>query len=90
MRPHLPPHVLTEEKRAWMSPAAKWIRGPLLPFAREVLSSGYCEGTSDIIDFEVANRILEDHLSKRAYGLNTIWSILTFQLWWKKFSPKID
>lgn len=85
MRPYLPSHVLDQEKRAWMSPAAKWIRGPLQPFVREVLSPGYAPGTADLIDFAVANTILEDHLSKRAYGLNTIWSIVTFQLWWKQF-----
>ncbi|HWQ99431.1 MAG TPA: asparagine synthase (glutamine-hydrolyzing), partial [Candidatus Methylomirabilis sp.] len=55
MRPYLPPHVLDQEKRAWMSPAAKWIRGPMLPFVREVLSPGFVEGTSDLIDFEAAN-----------------------------------
>lgn len=82
MRPYLPSHVLDQEKRAWMSPAAKWIRGPLLPFVREVLSPGYAPGTADLIDFAVANTILEDHLSKRAYGLNAVWSIMTFQLWW--------
>jgi len=89
MRPYLPSHVLDQEKRAWMSPAAKWIRGPLLPFVREVLSPSYNPETAAFIDFAAANKILDDHLSKRAYGLHAIWSILTFQLWWKKFSSKI-
>src|SRR3989344_5028715 len=89
MRPDLPSHVLDQEKRAWMSPAAKAIRGPLLPFVREVLSPSYNPETAAFIDFAAANKILDDHLSKRAYGLHAIWSILTFQLWWKKFSSKI-
>jgi asparagine synthase (glutamine-hydrolysing) len=85
MRTYLPSHVLEQEKRAWMSPAAKWIRGPLLPFVREVLSPSYNPGTSAYLDFDALNRILEGHLDKSAYALNTIWSALTFQLWYRAF-----
>jgi asparagine synthase (glutamine-hydrolysing) len=87
MRDLLPSHVLNQEKRAWMSPMAKWIRGPLEPFVREVLSPSYNPETADLFDFTALNRVLDDHISKRTYALNTIWSVVTFQLWWKKFKP---
>jgi asparagine synthase (glutamine-hydrolysing) len=90
MRPFLPPHVLDQEKRAWMSPMAKWIRGPLLPFVREVLSPSFGGASTSIINFDEANKILEDHLSKRAYGLHPIWALVTLQLWWKKYSPTLE
>ena len=38
MREYLPHFVLEQPKWGWFSPAAKWLRGPLLPLAREVLS----------------------------------------------------
>ncbi len=85
MKPYLPPHVLSQEKRGWFSPTAKWIRGPLLPFVREVLSPNFEEGTQDLFDFDAIERVLDDHLSLRKYGVNTIWSILTFQLWYRAF-----
>jgi asparagine synthase (glutamine-hydrolysing) len=81
MRPYLPSHLLHEEKRAWMSPAAKWIRGPLLPWIREILSPSYCEGTKDLFDFEEIEKIVARHVSKEEYALNTIWSLVTFQIW---------
>jgi asparagine synthase (glutamine-hydrolysing) len=85
MRPYIPPHLFNEEKRAWMSPAAKWIRGPLLPWVREILSPSYCEGTKDLFDFDEIDKIIARHISKEEYALNTIWSLVTFQLWYKKF-----
>jgi asparagine synthase (glutamine-hydrolysing) len=83
MRPYLPPHVLKEEKRAWMSPAAKWIRGPLLPFARDVLSPSFLAETNAYVDFSAVATILERHVDRRAYALPTLWSLLTFQLWYR-------
>ncbi len=85
MRPYLPPHILNEEKRAWMSPAAKWIRGPLRPWAEEILSPSYCEGTKDLFDFDAVQSILRKHITIEEYALAPIWSLLTFQMWYKTF-----
>jgi asparagine synthase (glutamine-hydrolysing) len=83
MRPYLPPHVLQEEKRAWMSPASKWIRGPMLPYMREVLSPSFNAETKEFFDFDALTDILENHVSSKNYALNTLWSVLTFQLWYR-------
>lgn len=83
MRPYLPPHVLQEEKRAWLSPASKWIRGPMLPYIREVLSPSFNAETKEFFDFDALTGILENHVSSKAYALNTLWSVLTFQLWYR-------
>jgi asparagine synthase (glutamine-hydrolysing) len=85
MRPYLPPHVLNQEKRAWMSPAAKWIRGPLLPWVREILSPSYCAGAAELFNFNAIDRIVARHLMKEEYALNMIWSLVTFQLWYRRF-----
>lgn len=83
MRPYLPPHVLNQEKRAWMSPAAKWIRGPLLPYMREVLSPSFLPETAAYFNFAEITRLLDDHVAIRSYGLQTLWSLLTFQMWYR-------
>jgi asparagine synthase (glutamine-hydrolysing) len=83
MRPLLPPHVLSEEKRAWMSPASKWLRGPLGPFAHEVLSASYCSATRDLFDFDAITRMFDRHVSKEEYNLSLIWALMTFQVWAK-------
>lgn len=85
MGEYLPQYVLDQPKWGWFSPAAKWLRGPLKPLMREVLSPSYCAGTRDLFDFKVLNGMLDDHISKKAYALNTLWSVMTFQLWYRKF-----
>lgn len=85
MRDYLPDFVLSQSKWGWFSPAAKWIRGPLLKMVREVLSPGYNSETKNILDLDAVNHILEDHLALRRYDLNTIWSVFTFQLWYHRF-----
>jgi asparagine synthase (glutamine-hydrolysing) len=85
MRPYLPEHILREEKRAWLSPMAKWIRGPLLPLIREILSPSYHPSTEAFLDFDGIRTMLEDHVSHRRYALNEIWAVVTFQLWARKF-----
>lgn len=86
----LPAHVLHEEKRAWMSPMAKWIRGPLQPFVREALSPAFGGAPATLVNFAEANRMLDNHISKRRYALAPIWSVVTLQLWWKRFRPAVS
>ena len=90
MRPYLPEHLLHEEKRAWMSPMAKWLRGPLLPWMREILSPSYCAGTRDLFDFQAIEHVIDGHLSKRQYALAPLWSLMTFQLWYRAFLEQKD
>lgn len=85
MSAYLPDFVLDQPKWGWFSPAAKWIRGDLKGYFEEVLSPSYCEGTKDMFDFDEIQKILKDHQSGEKYALNTLWSIFTFQIWYKKF-----
>ena len=85
MAPYLPPFVLNQPKWGWFSPAAKWLRGDLNTFAREVLSPSYCVGTSGMFDFDNINRMFEDHVSGKRYNLPALWSILTFQIWYRRY-----
>ncbi|MEK7516762.1 MAG: asparagine synthase (glutamine-hydrolyzing), partial [Patescibacteria group bacterium] len=85
LREFIPDFVLTEKKRGWFSPASKWVRGELYPFAKEILSPGYCRGTENFFDFSAIARILDDHRDIKAYGLNTIWALMTFQVWYALF-----
>lgn len=88
MRQYLPDFVLRQPKWGWFSPAAKWLRGPLRPLAQEVLSPSFCAGTRDLLNFKALPKILEYHITKKRYALNTLWSVMTFQLWYKRFMEK--
>lgn len=85
MDPYLPDFIKREEKRPWLSPMAKWIRGPLLPFMREVLSSDFAPGTDAYLDLAAARTMLEEHVSGHTYALHELWAIVTFQLWYREF-----
>ncbi|MFA6429343.1 MAG: asparagine synthase (glutamine-hydrolyzing) [Patescibacteria group bacterium] len=85
LRPLLPPHVLEARKQGFFSPAAKWLRGDLLTFARESLSDSYAPGSTAYVDLAEGRRALEDHVAKRAYGLNQVWALMTFQAWYRQF-----
>lgn len=85
MKPWIAPHLLSEEKRAWNSPMAKWIRGPLLPFMKEVLSPQYAPGSEAYLNFVGLQTMLKDHVEVRKYALAPLWAAVSFQLWYKQF-----
>ena len=78
--PLLPRSVVYGKKRGFSIPAAAWLRGPLVPFAREILSpetvrrQGYFRP-------EVVSRLLEDHVVGRKDLSRQLWGLLTFGLW---------
>ena len=76
----LPDEVVHGRKRGFSIPAAAWLRGDLLPFARETLSpetlrrQGYLQP-------EVVTRLLEEHASGREDLSRQLWGVLAFTLW---------
>lgn len=85
LKQYIPDFVQREKKRGFFSPAAKWLRGDMLPLAREILSPTYTSGTEQFIDFSVAQKLLEEHKEKQNYHLHALWSMMTFQVWWRKY-----
>lgn len=81
----VPDFVLEQKKRGFFSPAAKWLRSGLKSMAYETLSPSYTNKTADLFDWDAIKKILENHIEKKEYGLNTIWSLLTFQVWAKNY-----
>lgn len=82
---YLPPFIEREKKRGFFSPASKWLRGDLKDFSKEVLSPGFNSGTANMFDFQAIEKIFKDHLEIRGYALPTLWSLMTFQVWYKQF-----
>jgi asparagine synthase (glutamine-hydrolysing) len=78
--PLLPRSVVYGKKRGFSIPAAAWLRGPLVPFAREVLSpenvrrNGYFRP-------EAVARLVDDHVAGREDLSRQLWGLLTFTLW---------
>ncbi|MEX0651987.1 MAG: asparagine synthase (glutamine-hydrolyzing) [Candidatus Paceibacterota bacterium] len=82
----LPEFLFNQPKRGWFSPGAKWLRDPAFAdFARGVLSSDYYQGTKDLFNWPEIEIMLEKHIKKKEYNLTTLWALLTFQVWAKKY-----
>lgn len=88
MKEYLPSHLLEREKMGWISPAAKWLRTGLKDFAYEVLSPDYSPETKEYFNFLEVKKVLDNHISGEKYNLDIIWSLLTFQIWYKLFISK--
>ncbi len=85
-RGHIPDELLTQPKRGWFSPGAKWLRySHVAKFAREVLSPNYAEATRALFNWDEVRARLEGHL-KGEYHLTELWAILTLQVWARKFN----
>ena len=51
----------------------------------DIANKNYVSGTDEFINFDNVNLALEDHYNYRNYGVQTVWNIITFQIWYKKF-----
>ena len=84
-RGHIPDELLSQPKRGWFSPGAKWIRYPhIASFARDVLSPHYTAATASLFQWEKVRSLLDAHLHGE-YHLTPLWAILTLQVWARKF-----
>ncbi len=87
LREYLPDFIYNKKKTGWFVPAARWLRQePLKSVAYEILSPSYCRQTNDLFDFKQIREILDNHIAGRQYALNAIWSLINFQVWYKKFT----
>jgi asparagine synthase (glutamine-hydrolysing) len=76
----LPREIARGPKRGFSIPAAAWLRGPLLPFARELLSPDALRA-GGVFEPRTVTRLLERHASSREDLSRQLWGLMTFTLW---------
>src|SRR5215218_2230153 len=81
--PLVPAEVARGPKRGFSIPAAAWLRGPLLPFAREVLS-GQELRSGGVFEPRTVARVLERHASGREDLSRQLWGLMAFTLWLRR------
>lgn len=75
MAPLLPRAVTRGPKKGFVAPAAAWLRGPLRPFAREVLAS------TSVVDGAAALGLLDRHAARHEDLARPLWGLMAFALW---------
>lgn len=81
MRAYLPEHILNQPKRGWFSPASAWLRKEVRPLMEEVLA----DDGSPYLTIPEIRQMYQDHMEVKAYHMNLLWAVLTFQLWHRRF-----
>ena len=86
----IPKFILGRKKRGWVTPISKWLREGLRDMSCDIANKDYVSGTEEYIDFDNVNIALDDHYKFKNYGVQTVWSIITFQIWYKKFMKDLN
>ncbi len=86
----LPDFLFDQPKRGWISPGAMWLRHKRFnKMAREMLSKDYNKKTEALFNWENIHDLINSHCGGGEYHLTILWSLLTFQIWAKKFDVNI-
>src|SRR3989344_6056744 len=82
----IPEFLLSQPKRGWFSPGAKWLRSlKIYEMVRNILSENYYDKTAVLFEWSELQKILEDHRTGKEYNFTILWAILTFQIWAKRY-----
>ena len=86
----LPDFVLGRKKRGWVTPLSKWLREGLRDMSLDIIREDYVSGSEEYLNFEKVRLAINDHYNFTNYGVQTIWNVITFQIWYKKFLVNSD
>jgi len=76
----LPPHLLDRPKAGFAVPLAAWLRGPLRPWAEELLSERAL-AAAGLVDAAAVRRTWSEHLAGRRERHNELWPVLVLHAW---------
>jgi asparagine synthase (glutamine-hydrolysing) len=82
---HVPAALIDRPKMGFGIPIGEWIRGPLADWAQDLLSEQSLK-TSGIFDSVVIRKRFQEHLSGRRNWQSSLWTILMFQAWHRRWS----
>jgi asparagine synthase (glutamine-hydrolysing) len=76
----VPPELFERPKAGFGIPVGEWIKGPLRPWAEELLDPGRL-AHEGYFDSAIVQRRWRDHLTGRRNSTPALWAILMFQAW---------
>jgi asparagine synthase (glutamine-hydrolysing) len=85
LAPLLPRQVVHGRKQGFSIPLAAWLRGPLEPFARDVLSPSTLE-RQGCLDARTATALLDRHCAGREDLSRQLWGLMAFTLWFDRYA----
>ena len=85
LEPLLPKEIVHGRKQGFSIPLAAWLRGPLEPFAREVLAPGAIE-RQGLLDPAAVTPVLDCHISGQEDLSRQIWGLMALTLWFDRYA----
>jgi asparagine synthase (glutamine-hydrolysing) len=85
LAPLLPKEILRGPKQGFSIPLATWLRGPLEPFAREVLSPATL-ARQGCFDPAAVTPLIDAHCSGREDLSRQLWGLMAFTLWFDRYA----
>jgi len=83
--PLLPREILRAPKQGFSIPLAGWLRGPLEPFAREVLSPATL-ARQGCLDPAAVTPLIDTHCAGREDLSRQLWGLMAFTLWFDRYA----
>ncbi len=80
----LPRRIVSRSKMGFGVPIARWLRGELADYAREMLLDGRTVGRG-LFARSSLQRLLDEHVSGRDDHACKLWCLLNFELWCREF-----
>lgn len=77
---YVPRHMFERPKQGFDVPVAAWLRGPLRPWAADLLTEARLR-RHDLLDPLVVQACWQEHLSGRRDHARVLWAALMFQAW---------
>lgn len=77
---HVPKHLVERPKMGFSLPTGQWLRGPLRPWAEELLSEKRL-AAGGLFDPAPILARWREHLDKRHNWHQSLWTVLMFQAW---------
>ena len=77
---HVPKHLVERPKMGFTLPIGQWLRGPLRPWAEELLSERRLAAGGLLNPTPILAR-WQEHLDRRRDWHQSLWTVLMFQAW---------
>ncbi len=81
----LPSRIWRRGKKGFNIPVAKWLTGPLLDMAQDMLHPDKLR-REGFFEAEAVQTLLSDHLAHRYDARKHLWTLLTFEMWYDQWA----
>jgi asparagine synthase (glutamine-hydrolysing) len=81
---YVPSHLTDRKKMGFGVPIDDWLRGPLRPWASELVFEGP-SGADEFVDKGSLKLIWQRHLDRETNSGQLLWTVLTFLAWYRKW-----